>query len=66
VLFWADLLRREEELFNQRDAVLSFGELKAIELPFGIVDPLWLKSDPEMQEAEQSAEDAELQLSYAQ
>lgn len=65
VLFWADLLRREEELFNPRDSVLSFGELKAIELPFGIVDPLWLKSDPEMQELDESADEGELQLSYA-
>jgi hypothetical protein len=65
VLFWADLLRREEELFESRDSMLSFGELKTIELPFGVEDSLWLKSDPEMQKVEEPADEAGLLFAHA-
>lgn len=47
VLFWADLLQRERDLFSTRDASLRFGELKSLELPVGIEDEAWLQREPE-------------------
>lgn len=56
VLFWADLLQRERDLFSPRDSGLRFGELKALELPVGIEDEVWLKREPEEPSEEELSE----------
>ena len=46
VLFWANELRRQPDMFSRESLPLSFGELLSFESQVGIVDSEWQMNDP--------------------
>ena len=45
VHLWADVLKRQADLFHADYALLRFGDLMTVELPYGIDDKEWLEHE---------------------
>lgn len=61
LLFWAAYLRPRTDLFEERNALLRFGELRAFEIEVGINDRQWLSHDPK-EKADAASDTKELFL----